>query len=150
MRRHLPPARTWIVLRAHRLQQHFEGSHSQHQAQRAVAIVRINPVCSSMEKQPHCCGDCFVSRTRNLKVNFILAFELNLAVIQLSREIHRAVQADQRVSGKTGVFLVFGGVGFGKLHARLDGHSVGPRSLNVSGASNSNYTEVSRALLGSA
>src|SRR5882724_5946185 len=132
VRRHLSPTRTWIAFRAYRLQQHFERTHTQHQAQRAVTVIGIHPVGARPQKQPHCRGDRFVPGTRNLEIDFVLAFELNLAVVQLPRKIHRAVQPNQRVSGKSSVLLNFEGVVFGRLHARLDGHSVGPRSLNVS------------------
>ncbi len=79
VRRHLPPARTGIVPRTHRLQQHIQWRHSQHQAQRAIAIIRINPVRAGPQKQAHGRGHCFMTST------------LDFAVIQFSRKIHRAI-----------------------------------------------------------
>src|SRR4030095_8099636 len=46
------------------------------------------------------------------------------------------------------MFLNFGGVVLEGFHAGLHGHSVRPRSLIVSGASSSNYTDFFRLLPG--
>src|SRR5439155_22135463 len=41
------------------------------------------------------CSDGFVARAGDLEVDFILALELNFAVVQAAGEKHRAVQADE-------------------------------------------------------
>src|ERR1700687_5952194 len=87
-----------------------------------------------------------MTSTRNLEVDFVLAFELDFAVIQFSRKIHGAIQANQRVASQSGVLLNFGGVIPAGFHAGLHGHSVCPRSLTVSSACNSNYTEMFSAV----
>src|SRR5579859_430942 len=81
-------------------------------------------------------------RTGNLKINFILAFQLDFAIVHFSRTVHCAVQPDQGVPAESCVSFGFAGVVLGGLNAGLHGHSVRPRSLNVSGASNAKYTEI--------
>src|SRR2546426_10519611 len=57
----------------------------------------------------------------NLEKDFVLAFELNLPVVQPARKIHRAVEPDERVSVESVVILA---VKLDRLDARLYGHSV--------------------------
>ncbi len=72
--RHLPAAGAGIVFRADGLEQGFERCDAEHQAERAVAIVRVNPVNAGTKKQAGCGSDRFVAGAGDLEINFILAF----------------------------------------------------------------------------
>ena len=51
VRRHLTPAGVGVVLGAHRREQHLERGHAERQAQRAVAVVRVEPVVAGAQVQ---------------------------------------------------------------------------------------------------
>ena len=110
------PAGTRIVLCADGLQQSFQRSYPQHQAQRAIAVIGINPVHAGTKKQTGCGGDRFVSCAGNLEINLILALELDFAIVKFSRQIHGAVHADERVAIEAMHFL---SVGLGNFDAGL-------------------------------
>ncbi len=57
----------------------------------------------------------------DLEVDFVLALELNFAVVELAREKHRAINADERVAVET---VVFRGVEFRSLNFGLGRHSL--------------------------
>ena len=116
MRRHLPPTRAWVVLRAHRRKKHFHRRHAKHQAQWAVAVVGINPVHSGPQEQAHRRANRFVPGAGNLKIDFVLPFELNLAVVQPARKEHRAINSNQRVVIEA---VNLGGVKLCQFDARL-------------------------------
>src|SRR6202521_2089480 len=97
MRRHLTAAGAGIVLRSHRRKKHFQGGYAEHEAERAVAVIRINPVDSWAQEQPHRRTNRFVPGAGDLEVDFVLAFQLDLAVVKPSREKHRAVNTNQGV-----------------------------------------------------
>jgi hypothetical protein len=81
-------------------------------------------------------------RAGNLKINSILAFQLDFAVIHSPRTVHRAIQPDQGVTAEARISFGSAGVILGGLNAGLHGHSVRPRLLKVSGASTAKYTEI--------
>src|SRR5882762_9436836 len=116
MRRHLTAAGAGIVLRSHRGKKHFQGGYTEHEAKRAVAVIRINPVDSRAQEQPHRGTNRFVPGAGDLEVDFVLAFELNLAVVKPSREEHRAVNANQGVVIEA---VNLGGVKLCQFDARL-------------------------------
>jgi len=103
----LASAGSWVVCSADGLQQSFQGRDPQHQAQGAVAIVRVGPVNAGTKKQAHGSGDGFVAGAGNLEVNFILALEVNLTVVETPRKKHGAINADQRFAVEA---VILGGV----------------------------------------
>ena len=104
VRRHLAAAGSGIVFRAHRLQQHVVGSDAEHEHQRAVAVIREEPIVTWFQHQTRRHLDGFVARAADLKEDLILALELNLAIVQTPREKHGAIDADQRVAVEALVF----------------------------------------------
>ncbi len=81
VRRHLPAAGIRIVLRADGGQEHFEGSHSELEAEGAVAVVGIEPVVTWFEHEAGRDEHCFVAGPANLKKNLALVLELDLLVV---------------------------------------------------------------------
>ena len=116
MRGHLPAAGTGVVLRSHCRKKHFQGGYTQHEAKRAVAVIRIQPVDSWAKEKSHRGANRFVPGAGNLEVDFVLAFQLNLAVVKPPREEHRAVNANQRVVIEA---VNLGGVKLCQFDARL-------------------------------
>ena len=98
VRRHLAAAGAWIVFGADGLQQHVERSYAEHQAESAIAIIGVKPIDSGTKKQAGRGSNRFMAGAGDLKENFVLALELDFAVVQPAGEKHRAVQADERVA----------------------------------------------------
>ena len=107
VRRHLPSAGTWIVSRSHRLQKHLIRLGAQGQAQRAVAVIRIEPVIAGLKHQPRRHPNGFVSRSRHLEVDFLLALQQDFPIVDTPGGEHVAVGLDQLVTGKPVVGLGF-------------------------------------------
>ena len=124
MGRHLASAGAGIVFRADGLEKSVEGRDTEHEAESAVAIVGVEPVHAGTQKKTGSGSDRFVTRARDLEVDFALALELDFAVVQPPREIHRAVQTDKRVTVQA---VVLGRFQLGDLHASLYGHLLRPR-----------------------
>ena len=105
MRRHLPPAGTGVVARAHRLQQHVVGGRSQGQAERAVAVIRIKPVVAGLQGKG--CGHAhgFMAGAGNLEEDLLLALQHDLPVVHPPGGIHVAVGFDQLLAGETFIGL---------------------------------------------
>jgi hypothetical protein len=80
------------------LQEHIERPDAKHQAERAVAIVGIEPIRARAKKKPHSRSDGFVACAGDLKEDFILTLELDFAVVQPTGKKHGAVNTDERVS----------------------------------------------------
>ncbi len=95
VRRHLPAARARVVGRADRLEQHVVGRHAELEAERPVAIVRVEPVVGRAQGETGCRQDCFVARAADLEEDLILALELDLFVVDTARRIHGAVDRDE-------------------------------------------------------
>ena len=106
VRRHLPPARTGIVRRPHALQQHLVRSRPQRQAKRAVPIIRIEPVVLRFQREPRCHSHRFMPRARNLKKDFLLPLQQDLAVVHPSRGEHDAIRIDQPFAAQALIRLV--------------------------------------------
>src|SRR5438309_6282261 len=90
VRGHLTPVRTRIGFSADTLQQHLERRHAKLQAQRAIAIVRIEPVVTRLQAHSRRDQDRFMTSAANLKEDAVLVFHLNLFVVEPPRLIHRA------------------------------------------------------------
>src|SRR5712692_546488 len=80
--RHLAAAGAGVVLCSDCRKKRFQRSYAKHEAQRAVAVIRINPVDSRAQEEPHHGANRFVPSAGDLEVDFVLAFELNLAVVE--------------------------------------------------------------------
>ena len=91
MGRHLTAAGTWILGRADCLQQHFLGRSSKSQAKRSITIIREEPVVSRLHGEAGGCGHSLMSRARNLKEDFLLAFQHDLAIVKPPRGVHHAI-----------------------------------------------------------
>jgi len=105
MRRHLPSARTGIVSRAHRLQQHVVGGRPQGQTESPVAIVGEKPVVADLQGKSRSHAHSFMPGTGNLEEYFLLPLQQNLAVIDPPRGIHVTIGFDQLIAGETFVGL---------------------------------------------
>ncbi len=123
VRRHLAATGSGVVFCADGLQQSFERGDAEHQAKRAVAIIGINPIDAGTQKQPHGGGHRFVAGAGNLEENFILALQLDFAVIQAAGKKHGAVEVDEGFAIEAVVLV---GIKLGYFYARLYRHSVCP------------------------
>ncbi len=122
VRWHLPAAGSGIVLRAEGLEQHLVRSHAQHEYQCPVAVVGIDPVVGGLHQKSGGAQNGFVAGSADLKEDLVLPFELDFAVIQLPRKVHRAVDANQGIAVEA---VILGRVKFcGCSDLRLRGHSV--------------------------
>ena len=79
-------------------QQHLERRHAEREAERAVAVVRIEPVVAGLQR--HAGGDehRLVAGAADLEEDQALVLELDLLVVDLPRQHHRAVGAEQVVT----------------------------------------------------
>src|SRR6202040_1395848 len=89
------PAGIRIVLRPHRVQQHFKRGDPHLQAQSAVAIVWIDPIVPGPQNQASRSQNTFVTRTTDLKECLILPFELDFPVVKAPRKVHRAINTEE-------------------------------------------------------
>jgi hypothetical protein len=76
-------------------QQHLGGSHTEGEAQRAVAIVRIEPIVRGAEDLPGGDEDGLVSGAGYLEEDLVLALELDLLVVDAPGQEHQTVHVDQ-------------------------------------------------------
>ena len=97
VRRHLAPARRRVCRRAHRLLQHLVRRHAQREAERAVAVIRIDPVVPAAQRHAGRHLHRLVTGARNLEVDAVLPLQRHLAVVQPPRCVHDAEGADQLV-----------------------------------------------------
>jgi hypothetical protein len=67
---------------------------------------------------------CFVARTTDLEIDFVLPLELNFTVIEAPGAVHQTVHSNEIV-GLESVILMGGGAGLG---VRLHGHAASPLS----------------------
>src|SRR6516162_837334 len=124
MGRHLATARTWIVFRADGLKKSLQWRYTQHQAQRSIAIIGVDPVHAGAQKKTGGGGNRFVASAGYLEIDLVLPLELNLPVIQAPREEHRAVKMDEGFAIEA---LILWGFQLGYFDASLYCHSVCPR-----------------------
>src|SRR5207248_9961000 len=73
------------------------------EAERAVAVVGVEPVVARAQGQPRGDEHGLVARARNLEEDFVLPLELNLLVVNAPRQVHRAVDADKLVAAQASV-----------------------------------------------
>ena len=127
VRRHLPPAGIRIVFRADGAQQHLERRHAELQAERAIAIVGIEPVVAGAQVHSRGSQHGFVSGATDLEKDQALVLELNLLVVDAARQQHRAVGPQQLVACETAPLRARAG---GRSCARV-GSGCQRRSLHV-------------------
>ena len=99
VRRHLPPVRIRVVFSADAGEEHVERRHAQLQAQRSIAIIRIEPVVTRLQREASRHENGFVACAADLEEDLALMFELNFLVVELPREQHRAIDGQQLVTG---------------------------------------------------
>ena len=104
MRRHLAAAGGGVVLCADGLEQHLVWRDAKHEGESAVAVVGEEPIVARLQHQARRDEDAFMPGTAHLKVGFVLALELDFAVVQAAREEHRAVEANQRFAVEALIF----------------------------------------------
>ncbi len=92
---HLPAAGGRVGGRAHRLLQHLERGYPQGQAQRAVAIIKVEPIVAGAQHHAGRHLHRLVSGAADLKEDPVLALQRHFAVIQPPRGVHDAKRADQ-------------------------------------------------------
>src|SRR5688572_10672690 len=100
VRRHLTSTARGIVGGADGLEQMLVGAHAERLAERAIAVIEIEPVGAGTQM---CCdGDLnrFVPRARDLEEDLVLALEQDLLIVGATCRIHRAVQRNQLLSTK--------------------------------------------------
>ena len=79
-------------------EQHVERRHAKLEAQRAIAIVRIEPVVARLQRQAGGDQNRLVTGAADLKKDLALVLQLDLLVVQPSREQHRAVGREQLIA----------------------------------------------------
>ena len=97
-----------------RLQEHFQRRDAQHQAKRAIAIVGKHPIVARTQNQTRGGQYAFMPRAADLEKSFVLAFQLNFAVIDAPRKKHGAVNTKKIPPGQvldTGLESIFAVLG---------------------------------------
>ena len=87
----------WIASAPDRREQLLERRHPKLQTQRAVAIVWIEPIVAWLQDDAGSNQDSFVSSATDLEKDFVLTLELNLFIVDPSRQIHRAIDLEQHL-----------------------------------------------------
>ena len=116
VRRHLTAAAGGIVLGADRREQHLERCHAERQTQRAIAIVREEPIVPGAEVHAGSNEHRLVTGTADLEECVTLILELNLLVVDLARQEHQPVRGEELVPGQSLVLTPahpHGGAGVG-------------------------------------
>src|SRR5687768_17917756 len=81
--------RVGICFGAHRGKQLLQRRHPQLQTERAIAIVRIEPVVTRLQHDACCDQHCLMTGAADLEEDLVLSFELDLFVVESTREIDR-------------------------------------------------------------
>ena len=105
VRRHLAPAGTGIVGRADTLQKHVVRLDAERQAQRAIAVVRIEPVVARLQREAGGHADGLVPGAGHLEVDFLLALEQDFPVVDAPGGVHEAVGLDELIARKSFIKL---------------------------------------------
>src|ERR1043166_5673646 len=107
VRRHLPPVRIRIRFRAHGFEQHLEWRHAELQTERPISIVRIEPIVSRTQAHAGRGQDCFMAGAADLKKDAVLSLHLNLFVVELPGQVHRAENLQHLLATKLRLLLRF-------------------------------------------
>ena len=100
--RHLSTARSGVDCGANCFVQHFGWRDSEREAQRAIAVVRVEPIVGGLENHSCCSEHRFVASPGNLEEDLVLTFQLNFFVVQASGEQHRAIRRHELLRCKSG------------------------------------------------
>src|SRR5947209_16166442 len=84
VRGHLAAAGVGVVGGSDRLEELFIGSHADSQTERAIAIVRVEPVVGGLQGEARGSQEGFVSSAGDLEVDFLLALKKDLAIVHLA------------------------------------------------------------------
>ena len=125
VRRHLASAGTRIIGGAHGLEQHFVRSGTQGEDEGTVPIIRIEPVVRRLEAKGGGDADGFVTGSRDLEKDLLLAFEQDFAVVHPAGRVHRPIGINELLAGEARIglgLLVFDGLQLGISFRRR--HSV--------------------------
>ncbi len=106
--RHLAAAGVGVLRGADSGEEHLFAGHAEHEAKRAVAVVRVEPVVRRAEDEPGRRQHGFVPGARDLKEDLVLTLELDLLVVQPTGQEHRAIRAHELVAGEAGGVLPLG------------------------------------------
>ena len=79
---------------AERLEQEIARRHAEHQQERLVAVVRVEPV-GRREREAGGDEDGFVAGAARLEEALLLLLQADLGVVERAREVHHAVDARQ-------------------------------------------------------
>ena len=85
------------------LQQHLLRRHAQGQAERAIAIIGIEPVIARLER--HACGNQqrLMAGAGDLKKNLLLPFQQDFAIVHAARLIHQPIDLHHLLLRQAGV-----------------------------------------------
>ena len=97
VRGHLPAAARLVVARSDAREKHRERRDAEREAQRAIAVVRVEPVVAGAKRQAGRDEDGFVARAADLEIDEALILELDLLVVDAPRQQHRPVDPDEIV-----------------------------------------------------
>ncbi len=104
VRGHLPAARGRVVLRADGLQQHLVRRDAEGEAERPVTVVGEEPVVAGPERARRRDEHRLVPGAADLEEDLALVLELDLLVVQLSRQDHPAIGCEQGGTRRLGPF----------------------------------------------
>jgi hypothetical protein len=94
VRGHLAAAVARVGVGADRREQHLERRDAELQAERAVAIVAVEPVVARLQRQPGSDEDRFMSGAADLEERLALVLELDLFVVEAARAHHAAIDVE--------------------------------------------------------
>ena len=95
VRRHLPPAGVRVDRRADGRVEHLRRGHPEREAEGPVAVVGVEPVVARLEDVAGRREHRLVARTRDLEEDLVLPLELDLLVVDATRQEHGAVGGDE-------------------------------------------------------
>ena len=102
---HLAPGRGRIVAGPDRLQEHLVGGDAELEDQGAVPVVRVEPVVSGLQDHPGGRANRLVPHAVDLKVDLVLALELDLFVVEAAGEVDVAVGGDEGPGVEASIFV---------------------------------------------
>ncbi len=100
MRGHLPATGAGIVSRAHGVQEHFVRSGTQRETERAVPIVRIEPVVTRLQGKSRGHAHRFMPRAGDLEEDLLLTLEHDLPIVDAPGGEHDAISFNQLLGGE--------------------------------------------------
>ena len=127
VRGHLPPRRRRVVRGAEGLQEHVPGRHPEAEADRAVAVVREEPVRPLPHVERDRRLDRLVPRAADLEEDPVLALELDLLVVDPAGRDHVPVHPEKVVARKPFVRIRFRRRDFRRHRAEITGKRPRPR-----------------------